>query len=237
MAIPTRLLHWDDLKDRGGFRGFARTYKENDDLAAKVRDQLDGWSRQLDTEGGIPLVARSAPWTADGLMGSKGQDKPVNLLFFNVELTSFRSPDVFAERWAFVNEFACIKRVVFLLPEYKVHRLRRLLPALVNGGQEMLLQRFHVCPQKERSSSAHDRVSSGLAFVLACHGRDIGNMSRSPILRFCPSPSRQPPTTRTATRISSGTTIIISQSMLRRFSRHCVGSGVSGTRNRGRCRC
>ena len=103
----------------------------------------------------------------------RGQDKPVNLLFFNVELTSFRSPDVFAERWAFVNEFACIKRVVFLLPEYKVHRLRRLLPALVNGGQETLLQRFHVCPQKERSSSARDRVSSSLAFVLACRGRDI----------------------------------------------------------------
>ena len=162
------------MEFRRGFGGFARTYKENDDLAAKVRDQLDGWSRQLDTEGGIPLVARPAPWTADGLMGFlKGQDKPVNLLFFNVELTSFRSPDVFAERWAFVNEFACIKRVVFLLPEYKVHRLRRLLPALVNGGQETLLQRFHVCPQKERSSSARDRVSSSLAFVLACHGRDL----------------------------------------------------------------
>ncbi|MFZ1885234.1 MAG: methyltransferase domain-containing protein, partial [Rhodoplanes sp.] len=162
------------MEFRRGFSGFARTYKENDDLAAKVRDQLDGWSRQLDTEGGIPLVARPAPWTADGFMGFlEGQDKPVNLLFFNVELASFRSPDVFAERWAFVNEFASIKRVVFLLPEYKVHRLRRLLPALVNGGQETLLQRFHVCPQKERSSSARDRVSSSLAFVLACHGRDI----------------------------------------------------------------
>jgi SAM-dependent methyltransferase len=80
---------------------------------------------------------------------------------------------VFAERWAFVNEFACIKRMVFLLPEYKVQRLRRLLPALVNGGQETLLQRFHVCPQKERSSSARDRVSSSLAFVLGCRGRDI----------------------------------------------------------------
>ena len=162
------------MEFRRGFGGFARTYKENDDLAAKVRDQLDGWSRQLDTEGDIPLVARPAPWTADSLIGFlKGQDKPVNLLFFNVELASFRSPDVFAERWAFVNEFACIKRMVFLLPEYKVQRLRRLLPALVNGGQETLLQRFHVCPQKERSSSARDRVSSSLAFVLGCRGRDI----------------------------------------------------------------
>jgi SAM-dependent methyltransferase len=162
------------MEFRRGFGGFARTYKENDDLAAKVRDQLDGWSRQLDTEGNIPLVARPAPWTADSLIGFlKGQDKPVNLLFFNVELASFRSPDVFAERWAFVNEFACIKRMVFLLPEYKVQRLRRLLPALVNGGQETLLQRFHVCPQKERSSSARDRVSSSLAFVLGCRGRDI----------------------------------------------------------------
>jgi SAM-dependent methyltransferase len=162
------------MEFRRGFGGFARTYKENDDLAAKVRDQLDGWSRQLDREGDIPLVARPAPWTADSLIGFlKGQDKPVNLLFFNVELASFRSPDVFAERWAFVNEFACIKRMVFLLPEYKVQRLRRLLPALVNGGQETLLQRFHVCPQKERSSSARDRVSSSLAFVLGCRGRDI----------------------------------------------------------------
>ena len=162
------------MEFRRGFGGFARTYKENDDLAAKVRDQLDGWSRQLDTEGDIPLVARPAPWTADSLIGFlKGQDKPVNLLFFNVELASFRSPDVFAERWAFVNEFACIKRMVFLLREYKVQRLRQLLPALVNGGQETLLQRFHVCPQKERSSSARDRVSSSLAFVLGCRGRDI----------------------------------------------------------------
>lgn len=162
------------MEFRRGFGGFARTYKENDDLAVKVRDQLDGWSRQLDTEGDIPLVARPAPWTADSLTGFlKGQDKPVNLLFFNIELASFRSPDVFAERWAFVNEFACIKRMVFLLPEYKVHRLRRLLAALVNGGQETLLQRFHVCPQKERSSSARDRVSSSLAFVLGCRGRDI----------------------------------------------------------------
>ena len=162
------------MEFRRGFGGFARTYKENDDLAVKVRDQLDGWSRQLDTEGDIPLVARQAPWTADSLTGFlRGQDKPVNLLFFNIELASFRSPDVFAERWAFVNEFACIKRMVFLLPEYKVHRLRRLLPALVNGGQETLLQRFHVCPQKERSSSARDRVSSSLAFVLGCRGRDI----------------------------------------------------------------
>ena len=162
------------MEFRRGFGGFARTYKENDDLAVKVRDQLDGWSRQLDTEGDIPLVARQAPWTADSLTGFlRGQDKPVNLLFFNIELASFRSPDVFAERWAFVNEFACIKRMVFLLPEYKVHRLRRLLPALVNGGQETLLQRFHVCPQKERLSSARERVSSSLAFVLGCRGRDI----------------------------------------------------------------
>ena len=157
------------------FKGFARKYKDRDDLAGKVREQLDGWSKQLDEEG-IPLVARRAPWTFDDLVGFLGQqDKPLNLLFFNVELASFRSPEVFAERWAFVKELPYIRRVVFLLPEYKVDRLRRFLPALVNGGQETLLQGFHVCPQKEGSTagSARDRVSSGLAFVLACHGRDL----------------------------------------------------------------
>ena len=83
------------------FKGFARKYKDRDNLAGKVREQLDGWSKQLDEEG-IPLVARRAPWTFDDLVGFLGQqDKPLNLLFFNVELASFRSPEVFAETMVF----------------------------------------------------------------------------------------------------------------------------------------
>ena len=101
------------------FKGFARTYKDRDNVADKVREQLDGWSNQLNKEGRIPLVARPARWTSDDLMCFLGsQDKPLNLLFFNIELTSFRSPEAFAERWACVKDFPCIKRVVFLLPEY-----------------------------------------------------------------------------------------------------------------------
>jgi len=53
--------------------------------------------------------------------------------------------------------------------------VRRFMLALVKGGQETLLQKFQVCPQKEQSTvgSARDRVSSSLAFMLACHGSDI----------------------------------------------------------------
>jgi SAM-dependent methyltransferase len=156
------------------FRGFARTYSDRNDLADKIRDQLDGWSKQLDTDDGIPLVARQAPWLFDEFTPFFGQqDKPVNLLYFNVELTTFRSPDVFAERWAFIQQFPSIRRVMFLLPEYKIDRLRRFLPGLVSGGQETLLQKFHVCSQKESTRSARFRVSSSLAFALACHGHDI----------------------------------------------------------------
>jgi len=159
---------------RSKFKGFARTYSDRNDLADKIRDQLDGWSRQLDTDDGIPLVARQAPWLFDEFTSRFGQqDKPVNLLYFNVELTTFRSPDVFAERWAFIQQLPSIRRVMFLLPEYKIDRLRRFLPALVSGGQETLLQKFHVCSQKEGSRSARFRVSSSLAFALACHGHDI----------------------------------------------------------------
>ena len=94
------------------FKGFARTYKDGDDLADKVRDQLGGWSKQLDAEGRIPLVARLAPWTFDDdlMCFLEEQDKPLNLLFFNIELASFRSTEAFAERWAFVKEFPCCQR-------------------------------------------------------------------------------------------------------------------------------
>ncbi len=158
------------------FGGFARKYTGATDLSEKVRDQLDGWANQLDDERSLPLVAWPAPWTFDGIVRFLGsQDKPLNLLFYNVELPTFRSPDVFAERWAFVNRFACVQRLVFLLPEYKIDRLRRLLPALVSGGQEKLLQRFHVCPQKDGSlpGSSRERVSSSLAFVTGCYGSDV----------------------------------------------------------------
>jgi SAM-dependent methyltransferase len=161
---------------RRDFRGFARTYKGLADLADRVRDQLDGWSKQLGGEDRFPLIARPAPWTCKELLRFlEGQDKPYNLLFFNVELASFRSSDAFAERWDFVKECPYIKRVVFLLPEYKVDRLRRFLHALMNGGHDELLQKFHVCPQKEGSTagSARDRISSSLAFMLACHGSDV----------------------------------------------------------------
>lgn len=162
------------MEFRKTFGGFARTYSDRNDLAGKIRDQLDGWSKQLDTDDGTPLVARQSPWLFDELTSRFGQqDKPVSLLYFNVELASFRSPDVFAERWAFIERFPSIRRVMFLLPEYKINRLRRFLPRLVSGAQETLLQKFHVCSQKEGTSSARFRVSSSLAFALACHGHDI----------------------------------------------------------------
>lgn len=162
---------------RQRFKGFPRIYNDPRELPDLVRQQLEGWSRELNEERCIPLSARKAPWKPDALLPflKEQQDKPVNLLFFNIELGSFRSPDSFAQQWAFVNEFTCINRIVFLLPEYKVDRLKRLMPALVKGGQTALLNKFYLCRQKEGSTegSARDRVSSSLAFVLACPGTDI----------------------------------------------------------------
>jgi SAM-dependent methyltransferase len=158
------------------FKGFAKTYKDADDLADMVRNQLDGWFNELYEKGRIPLIARRGSWTFDNLKTILGyQQKPLNLHIFNSELACFRSPQVFADHWAFLEKFPCIKRVVFLLPKYKVERLRRFLPDLKDGGQETLLKMFSVCTKKEQATtgSGRDRVSSSLAFVLACRSDGV----------------------------------------------------------------
>jgi SAM-dependent methyltransferase len=166
---------------KNSFKGFAKNYRDGDDLADKVREQLEGWSNDLDEEERIPLLARPGSWTFDNLKRVLGtQETPIDLHIYNSELACFRSPEVFASHWAFLETFPCVKRVVFLLPDYKVDRLRGFLPALKTGGQEALLAKFSVC-KKEGSAkgSGQDRVSSSLAFVLACRN---GGLDRNDCL-------------------------------------------------------
>jgi hypothetical protein len=87
------------------FKGFAKVYKDGDDLADMVRDQLEGWSGELYEEDRIPLVARPGPWKFDNLKRLLGaEDEPLSLLVFNSELACFRSPQAFAQQWGFLTD-------------------------------------------------------------------------------------------------------------------------------------
>lgn len=165
-------------KDLDSRQGALRLgYASVDDLAVKVRNQLDFWAAEIDKRPEWLLVMRPAPLSFDGLCGdAETPEEDRCLLVYNTELNAFKDIESFSRTWSFLHDHDCIRRVAFLLPEFKINRLRKYLAGLRDAIEQAypgILGRFAVC-QVEDPSAAPPRASSSLAFVLARRGGDPG---------------------------------------------------------------
>lgn len=160
--------------------GFSRVYKDSSDLAVKVRNQLEGWAAEIDKRPEWLLVRRPGPLSFDSLCEhAEAPEEDRCLLIYNTELNAFKDIESFGRTWSFLHDPGkrCIRRVVFLLPEFKINRLRKYVAGLRDAVEQAypgILGRFSVCQVLEEPSAAPSRASSSLAFVLVRRGSDPG---------------------------------------------------------------
>jgi len=165
---------------RESVNGYAQTYTDTPSLLNLIRNQLDGWASDVEKDCGPPVITLAAPWKLDHFTPhlDLDADRPVSLLFYNIELSTFRSPHVFRETWQPILDREHV-RVVLLLPQHKVDRLVAILPALNLGKDSSFLKRLAVCPATYTAGPVSESVSSSMAFVIGRY--DDGRSDNEPV--------------------------------------------------------
>lgn len=183
----------DKLEEfKKSIKGLSRSYSDPEDLAKKVRDQLDGWAEPADERPAALLAAYPPPWDLEMLAKHiENQSEDRCLLLYNPELNGFRDFGAFKQTWSFLfsEHNPAIRKVVFLLPEFKIARLRQYLPGIygeIEKNYPGILECFSVCPVLEKASASPPRASSSLAFALVRRGSDPGEGDYLPVAHLVP---------------------------------------------------
>lgn len=172
--------------------GLSRLYSDPEDLAQKVRDQLDGWAVPAMEHPTALLASYPMPWNFETLARPIADSSQRHcLLFYNTELNGFKDFTTFKQTWSFLlgERNDTIGKVVFLLFDYKLNRLRKYLLAIrdeVTKNFPGLLDRFQVCQILENASTTPSRACSSLAFAMVRCGSDPAEGEYLPLAHLVP---------------------------------------------------
>lgn len=153
--------------------GLYTEYDNIDQMKSRIQSLLQNWSKKLPRHkrptGLIEETLRAADYL-EWLHTWNPSNSPCTLLLYNVELESFRTEEKFTEIWSLLAEEKFLKKVVLLLPSYKLRRLKDYMEKWANQDiLERLRDWFFCCPVSLSPSESHP-ITSSTAFCLLRSG-------------------------------------------------------------------